>query len=383
MTILLSALLFERGASGVPDTTTLPTDLRDRADSLSYTITDRFGFESAQIAFAVNLDEAIYWLQNGLMRPLVVVDPDGLTSWEGYLRSITARIGQKSVTLSLDNMANRVRCRYTTVNGVPGVAGPSSNAYSQLLYGIKDRVVSLNQDTSTAATNKAAIVLADLAFPKSNEATQAMTGQLGDIQLTLDFEGWYGTLGWVVFTRTSQTNTGISSQIGTLLSGSTPGIGAVNAFISTSTVDIMTLSNTATEKAEADTVYRDKFEALLGQGDGTNPVTWGVYEGRVFRVAAYAGATPDTITYQEYLGDARIYDAYGNVVQPWRVRPNANSQVVDLLDVGPVSTTPDAAARKYVGRVTFTASGDQVGVTLEPPGYQGIDARLAAMETFR
>jgi hypothetical protein len=99
----------------------------------------------------------------------------------------------------------------------------------------------------------------------------------------------------------------------------------------------------------------------------------------MFHVDAWAGATPDTVTYYERLGDSNIYDAYGNIVAPWDVRPNAMSAVVELLDVAQVATAPDAAARKYVGRVTCTVSGDQVGVTLEPSSTDSIETRLAAL----
>ena len=76
-------------------------------------------------------------------------------------------------------------------------------------------------------------------------------------------------------------------------------------------------------------------------------------------------------------GDPNIYDTYGAVVAPWNVRPNAMSEITTLLDAGPVTGAVDAAARKYVGRVTCSISGDQVGCTLEPSETSGIDALLA------
>lgn len=378
MPIPLTINIYERGAAGVP-TTTLFDNLGPRANSYSHTITDQFGFESMQVELTVTLDEALDWLANGLMRSAIVYGPDPGIVWEGYLNAISAQIGQKVATISLDGLANRVRCVYTTVLGTPGVTSSVSDTTSQGLYGIKDRVVSLNSDTATAAANKAAIVLANLAYPKSNEATQAATGDQGGITLNLSFVGWYGTLGWVVFSRSSTTNTGISSQVGTLISGSTPGIGAINAFLSTSTLRLTTVSNTATEKVEAQTTYREKIETLLKQGTGTYPVAWGVYEGREFYIQTWAGATPTTITYREFLGDSNVYDIAGGIIAPWDVRPNAISQVDDFLDLGSYSTAPDAAARKYVGRVTCSISGNQAGCTLEPSELSNIETRLATL----
>lgn len=381
MPIPLSIQVYERGARGRPSTTTIP-ELRERITSYTHTISDHFGFESMEVSFPCVLEEAVEWLANGLMRSVVVCDPDGRVVWEGYLHTITAALGQKPVALSLDGMANRVTCLYTNVLGQPGTSGAISDTDSQAVFGTKDRIVSLSEDTGTAATNKATIVLADVAFPKSREATAAMTGDLGEVSLTLAFEGWYGTLGWVTTSRTSTTNTAISTQVIALLGTGSPGIGATNDFLSTSTANIMTIANTATEKIEAGTTYREKIEALFGQGTGTNPVTWGVYEDRKFYAVAWAGANPTTITYQESIATSDIYDSVGNVIPPWLVRPNAMAQVVELLDVGPVAGAVDTLARKYVGRVTCTISGDQVGCTLEPSETDSVDTRLAAMGRY-
>jgi hypothetical protein len=372
--IPLNITIYERGAAGVPGTA-LFTDLRDRADSYTHTITDQFGFESMQVSLKVTLDEAIEWLQNGLMRSVIVSGPDAETAWEGYLSTVSAQIGQKVVTLALDAMANRVRCTYTTVLGTPGTTSSVSNTSSQTLYGIKDRVVPLDNSDATAAGYRAAIVLAELAYPKSREATQAMTGAQGDITLTLSFTGWYGALEWLV-TSNSTTSTAVTTtQVETLLTN----YAAVNAFFSTSTTYITASGISSPQKIEAQTTFREAIEDRLKLGTGTYPLVWGVYEGRTFYVTTWAGATPDTITYQEVLGDSNVYNAYGGIVAPWNVRPNAISQVNDLLDVGPPSGAPDAAGRKYVGRVTCTISGDQVGCTLEPSEMSDISTRLAVL----
>jgi hypothetical protein len=372
--IPLNINVYERGDAGMPSTE-MVGNLSARANSYTHTITDQFGFESMQVPFAASLEEAIEWLQNGLMRSVIVSGPDAETVWEGYLSSITAQIGQKAVTLSLDAMANRVRCVYTTVLGTPGTTSSVSDSDSQALYGVKDRVVSLDASDATAAAYRAAIVLAALAFPKSREATQAVTGEQGDITLTLSFTGWYGVLEWLV-TSNGITSTAVTTtQVGTLIGDYTD----TNAFLSTSTFRTTASGISSPQKIEANTTYREAIEDRLKLGTGTYPLSWGIYEDRIFYVDTWAGATPSTITYQEYLGDANVYNAAGGVVAPWNVRPNAISQVNDLLDVAPIAIAPDAAARKYVGRVTCTISGDQVGVSLEPSEMDSVEVRLAVL----
>jgi hypothetical protein len=374
MAIPLAINVYQRGLAGIPSTT-LQDNISGRVGSYAHTITDQFGFESMQAVLSVSLDEAVDWLNNGLMRSVVVSGPDAEIVWEGFLSSVSAQIGQKPVTLSLDAMANRVRCLYTTVLGTPGTTSSVSDTISQNIYGIKDRIVPLDASDAAAAAYRATIVLADLAYPKSPEATQAMTGAQGEISLTLSFTGWYGTLDWLV-TSNSTTSTAVTTtQVGTLLANAA----AINAFIATSTVYITASGISSPQLIAAQTTYREAIEDRLKLGTGTYPLTWGVYEDRTFRVDTWAGSTPTTITYQERLGDSNVYDAYGNVVLPWNVRPNAISQVVELLDVGPPSGAPDAAARKYVGRVTCTISGDQVGCSLEPSSLDDVTTRLAAL----
>lgn len=374
MPLPLNINIFQSGIGGAPSTVDVG-DLRERVSSYSHTITDQFGYESMSVTLTVSLAEAIDWLSIGLMRHAVVSSPYGRTVWEGVLTTVSAQIGQKPVTLSLDAMANRVRCLYTTVLGTPGVTSSTSDTASQAIYGIKDRVVSLDASDATAAGYRAAIVLADVAYPKSREATQALTGAQGDITLTLSFVGWYGVLDWLV-TSVATTSTAVTTtQVGTLLTA----YAAINAFLSTSTAHITASGISSPQKIEAQTTYRQAIEDRLKLGTGVYPLAWGVYENREFHVQTWAGATPTTATYYERLGDSNIYDRFSNRVDPWDVRPNAISQVVELLDITPVATAPDAAARKYVGRVTCSISGDQVGATLEPSSLDSVEVRLASL----
>jgi hypothetical protein len=226
------------------------------------------------------------------MRSTIVSSPDGEVVWEGYLNEVSAKIGQKTATLSLDAMANRVRCTYTTVLGTPGTSSSTSSAASQALYGIKDRVVALNDSNATAAGYRAAIVLADLAFPKSQQATQAATGAQGDIQLTLSFVGWYTALDWLI-TSSGATSTAVTTtQVGTLLTN----YAGVNNFFPTSTYYFTASGISSPQFIAANSTYRQAIEERLKLGTGTNPITWGMYEDRFLHVDPWAGATPTTIT---------------------------------------------------------------------------------------
>lgn len=376
MPIPLSIVTYPPSTGGVPGSVPIGMDISARTDSYQHTITDNCGFESMQVTLNVSLEEALEWLTAGLMRSAIVYSPDAEVVWEGYLNSVSARVGQKIATLSLDGMANRVRCTYTTVLGTPGTTSSVSDTTSQGLYGIKDRVVALNQSSAAAATYRATIVLADLAYPKSRQSTQAMTGAQGDIQLTLSFVGWYTALDWLI-TSSSTTSTAVTTtQVTTLLTA----YSAVNAFFSSTYTYVTASGISSPQLIAANTTYRQAIEDRLKLGTGAYPMAWGVYQDRMFHVDTWAGFTPTVITYYERLGDASVYNSAGGVVPPWNVRPNAMSEVVELLDIGPIAIASDAASRKYVGRVTCSISGDQIGCTLEPSETDSIDVRLAALK---
>lgn len=370
--------VYERGTNGVP-TTTFVEDLAGRADRYDQAIDHHIGFESMTVSFPCTLEDALDWLSFGLMRSVIVTGPDvgpKQSAWEGFLETVEAQIGGEQRSVSVREMANRIRVQYQTVLGTTGARPTTSTFFedtaSEALYGKKDLVLALGNTTDGAEVDDYGnAMLAKLKNPLAAPSSQIASGDLGEIRLTLTFAGWYTTLGNVLTSNTSTTKTSTTTQLGTLLTN----IAAVNAFISTVTTNIVSSGVTATEFIETDTPYRQKIEALLARGNGTQPYAWGVYEDREFYASQWAGATPTTITYQRTISEAAIYDSAGGEVAFWDVRPNAVYQVQELLDIAPVATQQDAAARFYVARVTCSISEGQMSLTLEPE--QGSD--LAAI----
>jgi len=327
----------------------------------------------------VSLAEAIDWLQNGLMRSLVVFGPDAEIVWEGFLETVTVKLGQKKASLSLRGMANLVHFLWTTLQGGPGgtfATATTASLLSQSLYGRKDFLGTLAKVEAAQVLNALAKTLAALCLPRSAAATDAITGELGEITVDLLFAGWYATLDWNIASNSSTTNTATHTQ---LTATWLPSFASINPFLSTDMSGITYTGPLMPEYVAHYSTYKQVIEKLIGVGDSSNnTLAWGVYEDRKFRAVVSAAATPETITYQEDAGSGLIFDAYGNEVRPWNVRPNAMSQVAQLLDVGPAVGAIDAAARKYVARVTCSIQGDTIGCTLEPGGVGGIEALIAA-----
>jgi len=352
----------------------------ENLDSYEHTIGARFGFESMRANKGADIDEALEWLANGLMRAIVVYSPDAEVIWEGYCHTIDADLGQERRSVSLDGMANRVTVRYIDSHGVQSTTAQASNAASQSLYGVKDAVVGLGTIASAAATNARDVYLATHQNPVARFGSSVISGGMGSIRLALTFAGWYDTLKWVLTSRTSTTSTSTTTQVGDLINTAGVGIGVTNPFLSALTTKITASGISDTEFIAPNTPYLSKIETLLSQGNsGGARLAWGVYANRVFVVNQWAGASPSTITYHRLLGDAALYDSNAGRVAPWNVRPDTMYQTDELLDLAPVATAQDSAARFYVERVTFSASSGNIGVKLEPSNDDSISALLARL----
>lgn len=369
----LMPLLFAPGTNGAPQAAS-PIGVPE-LDSYEHSIVATGGFESARWGFTAPWEQALAWLGR-LMSQAIVYGPDGEIVWEGFLETVEVQLGQESRSRTLRGMANRMRSRYTTVLDTPGVTPTASDATSQARYGIVDGVLSLPRSTAAAAASLRDKELARRKNPIKGGNTTIATGDLGDVHVTLSFSGWYYALARIL-TANSATSTAVTTaQIATLLAA----YNAVQPYFSTVTADIAASGVSETQYIAPDTSYLDKIESLLAIGNSAGQrLAWGVYAGRRFRVAQWAGATPNTIAYRRYLGDAFVYGPGHGVIMPWNVRPDAMYEVVDLLDVSPVTAQPDAAAHDYIERVTFSASGESISLTIEPQQSDALDAQLARL----
>lgn len=376
--IPLSPLLYQRGAGGVPATSMLLPLMRSRINRIEWSITDKFGFESCTIQCTGTKEEALSFM-NELGASLLITGPDADECWSGRLVAVAATLGQERHSRSLDGMYNRVRVRFTTPTNVSGVTPAVSDTTSQGFYGVRDLVESLPKCVWDAAVLRSKRVLDKTRWPVKTPASEVRTGELGQVDFSLTFEGWYGSLGYVMTSRSDKTKEQTTTQVGALIGTSSPGIGATNPFLNTSTSLITASGVSDTRFIAEDTTYRDKIEGLLSQGNSAEQAfSWGVYEDRTLRVDVWAGATPTTVTYRCSLGNRQVLNSAKSIVPFWRVRPNAMYEITDLLDVNPRSDEPDAAGRYYLARVTFWCDRNGMGVRLEPSDSGGRGGNLAA-----
>ncbi len=373
MPIPLSITVYQPGAGGIPTTTVLAT-LGGRVDDYEHTITNEIGFDSMRCTFAArDLVECVEWMNN-LGASVVVVDPEGRAVWEGLLFDVDVTFGRKTAAVSLDDVANSVRVKYAADSGVQAATSDVTSAASIARYGTKMRAINFSTSTATAAAARAAVVLSQTAWPRSKQAGGAETGAGGGgASITLQFRGWWHTLDWLLLSSSSTTTTQTSAQVATLLAA----YNSTNAFFSTLTAKITATGVSDTEYVESETTYAEQIPKLLASGNSSSQrVVFGIYETRALTVEPWAGATPSTITYYESDRDQVIRDAYGNIVEPWSLRPNAMAQLVDLVEPTPASGPIDTLTRRYIKRVTCRISRSGVSGTLEPDDVDTLEELL-------
>jgi len=355
---------------------TFPQDVSPRLTSYEHTIVATGGFESCTLAFvAEDVAEALTWADR-LFSAVTCRGPDVDVIWRGRIHQVTMTVAGRTRSYSLDGVANRVRCRYTTVLGTPGVTAATSNAASIALYGVRDAVLSLGTTSLAGAQALRDAYLADRAFPRGQGATTLETSSAGGgVEVTLACVGLYYTLDQVVLERTDTATEATTAQIATLISG----ISLVNALILNALATPTPADGVLqTRKIEADTTYRTAIEQRLGMGNTSGRrYAWGVYEDGALLIKVWAPNTGGARRYQLRLADSVILTDLGAPVELWQARPDIMAEDADLISLAPPSGAVESPSSFYVERVTFGVDTGGMRLSLEPSDNTNLTARLA------
>lgn len=376
--IPIRPVLYARGTGGAPLTNSFLPDVAGAMVSYQHTISATGGFESCGIELALDLDTALDWLQN-LGASIVVAGPGAETIWEGYLSAVSLSVGEEKIDLSLDDMANAVRVRYQPGIGAQVATAFATDADSIATYGRKELVYGGSGMVAADATALRDLLLLERRQPKSRRAGGARQGGggAGDVRLNLTGAGWYYALDWLTTSNATTATAVTTTQLQTLVTA----YNTTNDFYSEVYSDVAASGYSATQYIEPDTPYREKVERLLGLGNSSlERLAWGVYEDRRWIVQEWSGATPETIAYVRSLGDGRLYNTGGAVIDPWNVRPDAMYQVTDLIDPSLPVGAVDQTSAFYVERVTCSVDSSGASVRLEPAKSGELDVLLSRIK---
>lgn len=373
MSLPVSVTLFDPGANGAP-TSSNPFPLPD-LDDVECSSTNEGGFEALRVSFRVSSPQAAVDYLNRLMSSVVASGPRGQIVWEGFLNEVELDLGTKKVSVALTDMANRIRVRYKAVDGQQTSTSTVSNTSSISRYGTKERLINFGATAPTAAANRASVVLGQTAHPRAKQSASAGSGspRNAGVGVTLICRGWWDTLSWLLTSNTSTSSVATATQVISLIAA----FNAINAFFSSSTATISATGVSDTELIEGDSTYAEVIATKLASGTSAlQRVVYGCYENRQISVRTWAGATPDTITYVQSASDHTVRDVFGNVIDPWDVRPDAMVQLTDLVLPNAASGPIDTATRFYARRVTCRLSRTEQTVTFDSDNSDSLEELL-------
>ncbi len=152
----------------------------------------------AEVTGNVNsLLDTFMWLR----RPVNIYGDRDLLLWWGFVREVRFETRGMVITLSLDNMANKVKVIYTFKSGVVYSTGETAwleDMQSQSRYGVKEFVHTMGESDTASATAVRATALKALSIPNSQYSSKGSSDQP---TVTLLFSGFFETLKWRLFNR--------------------------------------------------------------------------------------------------------------------------------------------------------------------------------------
>jgi hypothetical protein len=287
------------------------------------------GYDTA--AFTVTDYPAVLedWFENGIGRHIVAYDEDTQPFWEGFVDQVTLSIGGLQVTRGpLMNVGNFVELDFASFDfgytpPIPGIkksTGSAENQDSQERYGIIYKLLS-----ATGINDANALQLRDTYLSENQEPTITSNFAFSsdDFQLSIECKGY---LYWLNYPYNNVTVgfTNLSNKLKDVL-GDDP-----NGIISSDYSDIETNVVQLPWWDIDDSIAKDVVKALVAMGDASNRrYVFGIYDDR----KAFYAPAPTTINYTMALRDIsrKVYDAAGNAVPPWRIRPGRWVKFTDFI----------------------------------------------------
>jgi hypothetical protein len=330
-----------------------------------HTIAAVGGFDTASCDIAVrSRDEGQQFLDQYIGNRVAFYGDNPVEPiWEGFINRMSFSAGGVEYTISLDEMANRVKVTSTNtaLSATDAqISVAANNTDSQALFGIKQENIDYGYLRSTLT--QVAIrdtVINQRAFPKSS-----ITRGQGAGLLHIEFLGFYHTMLWEDYTNTATTATTVNLLVNAVQAALANG---ATFFDNTDDTDIAVNATSFNNEHVKRESSWDVLKRLTEVGDGSDyfivgvtPTLFGTGTRRL-----YFRAANTAIKYTARQSDGlRIRNLYGQLVPPWTVRPDAGVRVSDML-IG-WNGAGDNPAETYIQTISYDANQQSVD-------YQGDD----------
>lgn len=177
------------------------------------------GSNEAEIEIAGQLASLINFLPELPRLPVSIRNPITSEVWLGFVNTVEVMIGDLILSVTLDELANRVIVSYNELAegdtvSTPAYTSLASDEDSMARYGYFDLLYQYGEASASQAEALRDRILADLAVIQSE--TRFDEGQKVGGRLLC--KGWIHSAKWAIYDESSTTNASIADQVGTVAS---------------------------------------------------------------------------------------------------------------------------------------------------------------------
>lgn len=306
---------------------------RHLAYGYTHSIAAAGGFDTMSCQIAMNASLAKSFFENLGFEVSVYVDNGAERIWHGFLNRVTLTMGNITYTASLDEMSNRVTVVYSAPDSSATAATTTTDnvTASQDVYGIKEGLLDAYAIRGTALgkfDDLRSTVLNTHAWPQASVAYNSAGGG-ADSLLTIECLGLYHTMQWEKY----QVTAGAAVDADVILSTNLVNF-QVLYFDSTNT-DYIVANGAFTQGQQHNfgNTYWEFFQSIQEAGDGSNRWIMGVSapEDTNGAPAFYYRESNTEIEYVIRSDDGKVRNLRGQIVPPYRIRPDRGCRIADIL----------------------------------------------------
>lgn len=316
------------------------------------------GCESASFTEGTTLTGAEDWIEDGLLRHIVVYDDAQNKIFEGFVNKISVNMGPLTIDRGpIVNLANRVAVVYSTVDTttMPPTVGNrtktsvSDGTTSQGKYGIWTVNLSSGGATTTDAEQIRDTYLTENQYPETSQKINLM--QSNTITVSIEVLGYYHLFKYYPYNQTASTGTGNLSVKMAAVIAANPNIAwtpFTTGGITTNILQVPLYEND-------DNTAWDVIKGLVALGDANDTrYTFGVYPG----LAVKYQAVTNNIDYMARITgqELQITNTSQQPVRPWNIIPGRWLFFPDLMAGRAIPTDRRLDPRfLFIEEVTYTA----------------------------
>lgn len=344
------------------------TDLTRYIQGYTHDINVFGGYNTARIDLSVNEVDVQAWIESGIGRHIVAFY-NGATVWEGFVDKVSVNFGALQLGVGpLTEICNRVYAKYADfTTNVPTLTATAEDTASQAKYGIRSKVISVGQVSSTTAEKIRDTYLEENKRPKISQNVSTSN----NFSLTLECSGYYKMLEYNYFNAGSTTYTLREKIIDVLF-------GEPNSIFSTDYTDMEANSLSVFELEVEGRKGLDVIKELVNMGDdATNAkAAFGIYNNRKARYAIDTGL----VKYTQRLREGNVVRSIsGQIVDLHNIQPGYWLRFTDLMFLSSQDAEPEAIdnpSLMYIESVTFTAPNQ---ISIVSGDAESLPRRLAKL----